>query len=52
MSKKVEVYQKFYKLVADCQTQKEARRLVKEIKMYDKIKTNSDFRIVEKYTKF
>ena len=45
MSKKTKVYQKKYELVAEFDTLKEAKELIKEIKANYNIKTNKDFRI-------
>tara|TARA_R110002167_G_scaffold77312_1_gene214800 strand:- start:2480 stop:2620 length:141 start_codon:yes stop_codon:yes gene_type:complete len=45
MSKKTKVYQKKYELVAEFDTLKEAKELIKEIKAKDNIRTNKDFRI-------
>lgn len=46
MSKKVQVYQKIYKLVAECDTLLNAKKLVKEIKINENINSNKDFRII------
>jgi len=46
MSKKNKVYKKEYKLIAECETQKEARLLIKSIKIRDEITTHNDFKII------
>ena len=45
MSKKTKVYQKKYELIAECNTQQDAKRLIKEIKLKEDINTNKDFRL-------
>jgi|TARA_R100001244_G_scaffold49862_1_gene43946 hypothetical protein len=46
MSKKTKVYKKEFQLLAECDTQKEAIALVKELKVKEGITTHKDFKIV------
>jgi hypothetical protein len=43
---KTKVYKKEYKLIAEFDTLKEAKELVKEIKLKENITTHKDFKIV------